>query len=171
MQKDALPLLNAQRFAKSHHLAVDGGDTVAWIHRAVGSAEQVTVPIVKGEKKFLIVESGVVAWFYHQKAVLTAVLSAGEIAHRHGVSVIPAKTGRARHEGVACDGVSGYGRGAFLDSAVDFRGQQQTVPVNHLWAIGPVGNLDGNGLILLLASQRGRRLAVVGPGFSSGEIG
>ena len=82
-----------------------------------------TIPIVKGEKKFLIVEAGIVARLYHQEAVLTAVLSAREIAHRHSVSVIPTKTGRARDKGVACDGVSGDRRGAFLDSAVDFGGQ------------------------------------------------
>ena len=101
MQQDALPLLDPERLAESHDLAVDRGDRVARVHRAVFIREQVAGPVMQGKKELLIVARGIVARFDHQKSVLSAVLRPREIVHRHGMGVIPAKAGGARRKGVA----------------------------------------------------------------------
>jgi hypothetical protein len=119
------------------------------------------VPIVQGEKELLIVACGTIARLDHQEAVLAAVLGASEVAHGHGVSVIPAKSGRTWCKRIACGPAGSDGWRALLQRAIYIGREKQTVPMDHFRTIAVIADLDGDRLALFEAQQGAGSLAVV----------
>jgi hypothetical protein len=119
---------------------------------------------MQGEKVLLIVARRIIAWLDHEEAVLSAVLRARKVVHRHGMGVIPAKAGRPRRQLVADARTWGNGRGSFLERAIRLGRRKQAMPMDHFGPFRVVCHLDRDGLILLQPQQAARHLAVVGCG-------
>jgi len=119
------------------------------------------LPIAEGEKKFLIVPSGIVGILDNEESKLTGVGTAMEVAVRHGVGVIPARARGPRRE-LEAPPLVGRNQGrAFFFGAVHFSGNQKAVPVNKLGGFGVIDYVHGHGDAFAHAEDRARRRAVV----------
>lgn len=67
---DALVLLYPDWNAVAQHAVVDGRIVVGRVHRSVRRGSHVGIPIVQGEKDFLIVGAGFVLWLDVEAAEL-----------------------------------------------------------------------------------------------------
>src|ERR1700722_2729650 len=165
VQQHALTLLDSQWLTRSHDFAIDGGDFVARVHGTVVASQHVAAPIVQREEKLLIVASGLIAGLDHQEAMLSAILPARQITHRHRVRVVPAKAGRARYKGITRHGIWRDRRRTFLDASISVHRRKQAVPMHNLLAVIMVRDFDGHWPALLQTQYGARNLAVVGNGF------
>src|ERR1700723_1023793 len=162
MQHHPLSLLNPKRLPETHHPSINGGHVIDGVHRAVVRPHQMSPPVMQPKKELLVVACWVDPWLHKQEAMLAPILSTGEIVHRHGMRVIPAKAARLRREVNACRG-PGTDKGcSFLGCTIQFACQEQAMPMHDLGILASICDLDRHWTAFLEAEQRSRNLSVVG---------
>src|SRR5271165_5768801 len=101
------------------HFSVDRREVVGRVHRTVAATHELAVPVVQCEEELLVVTRRILSWLDQQESMLSGVLALFQIGSRKGMSVVPAKAGRSRCEGVARSRSWRDHRRSFFHRAVD----------------------------------------------------
>src|SRR5581483_886182 len=84
-----------------------------------GTMDNKSLPMMGGEKNFLIVIAWLALGLHVKESVLPVVRAACQIGHRHAMGVIPARAGRRRREYDAPVPVGRNRRAAFFLCSVN----------------------------------------------------
>ncbi len=138
------------------------GRNVGVVHFLRGGEEG--LPLVGGEKNFLIGLAGVGFGLDVDEAELPGVGSAIQIRHGHRVRMDEARAGWLGREAVTQMSVGGNGEAFLFGRAIDIGQHHQPVPVNKTGGIGIVEQVDRDGDAFPQSDQRTRNLPVVADG-------
>jgi hypothetical protein len=170
-EQNPFALSHADRIAVSEHPLAERGRMVHDLEPVVGrrslakvlQADPLALPVVRGKENFAIVTSRTAGCrFDDQEAEFTGVGAPVEVAHRHRVAMIPARSRRLRGVvvGVGLAGLDDWR--SLLGRAILERRQIEAVPMDEVGIARVVDDLDPDWPAFLEAKRRTWNRAVVG---------
>src|SRR5260370_10073797 len=155
-------------------------DGLAWPERFVGEGSAIVgdlpavvlrphvregrLPVMRGEKDFLVIFPRFVLWLDVKKSELTGEPAPVEVFGSHDVRVIPARAGRLRNKRILAAAKSRNERSSLFFGAIDVGGDKLPIPMNEFGHIRVVLELKRRPLPSAHAQHRTCPLPVVSYG-------